>query len=138
MARGPFTILDNGKVSQVDARVGQDTIWLSFNALKTALSWEQRPEGLCKGELCVPLGDEMDVISEGGVDLVALAELLTRPLALDTDERVAYLGESVADQSERLLSLEAPDFTLPDLDGKPHSLSDYRGKKVLLVAYASW
>ncbi len=138
MARGPFTILDNGKVSQVDARVGQDTIWLSFNALKTALSWEQRPEGLCKGELCVPLGDEMDVISEGGVDLVALAELLTRPLALDTDERVAYLGESVADQSARLLSLEAPDFTLPDLYGKPHSLSDYRGKKVLLVAYASW
>ncbi len=138
MARGRFTILDNGKVSQVDARVGQDTIWLSFNALKTALSWEQRPEGLCKGELCVTLGDEMDVISEGGVDLVALAELLTRPLALDTDERVAYLGESVADQSARLLSLEAPDFTLPDLDGKPHSLSDYRGKKVLLVAYASW
>ena len=138
MARGPFTILDNGKVSQVDARVGQDTIWLSFNALKTALSWEQRPEGLCKGELCVPLGDEMDVISEGGVDLVALAELLTRPLALDTDERVAYLGESAADQSARLLSLEAPDFTLPDLDGKPHSLSHYRGKKVLLVAYASW
>ena len=33
---------------------------------------------------------------------------------------------------------QAPAFTLPDLDGKPHSLSDYRGKKVLLVAYASW
>ena len=26
----------------------------------------------------------------------------------------------------------------PDLEGKLHSLSDHRGKKVLLVAYASW
>ena len=32
----------------------------------------------------------------------------------------------------------APDFTLPDLDGKLHSLSDYRGKKVVLMSWASW
>ncbi|TAJ31410.1 MAG: redoxin domain-containing protein, partial [Reyranella sp.] len=35
-------------------------------------------------------------------------------------------------------SLEAPDFTLPDLDGKTHSLAEQRGKKVLLVSWASW
>jgi peroxiredoxin len=37
-----------------------------------------------------------------------------------------------------MLSLEAPDFTLPDVSGTPHSLSDYRGKKVLLATWASW
>lgn len=32
-----------------------------------------------------------------------------------------------------------PDFTLPNLaDGKAVSLSDYRGKKVLLIQFASW
>jgi peroxiredoxin len=32
-----------------------------------------------------------------------------------------------------------PDFTLPAVaDGKPKSLSDLRGKKVLLVLFASW
>ena len=32
-----------------------------------------------------------------------------------------------------------PDFTLPDIrDGKPVSLSDFRGKKVLLIQFASW
>ncbi len=29
----------------------------------------------------------------------------------------------------------APEFTLPDMDGKMHSLSDYRGRKVVLYFY---
>lgn len=29
----------------------------------------------------------------------------------------------------------APDFTLPDQNGTPHSLSDYRGRKVILYFY---
>ena len=29
----------------------------------------------------------------------------------------------------------APDFTLPDQEGKMHTLSDYRGKKVILYFY---
>lgn len=32
----------------------------------------------------------------------------------------------------------APDFALTDLDGKPHKLSDYRGKDVILVFWATW
>ncbi len=32
-----------------------------------------------------------------------------------------------------------PEFTLPDIrTGKPISLSAYRGKKVLLIQFASW
>ncbi len=33
---------------------------------------------------------------------------------------------------------QSPDFTLPDLDGNPVSLSDYRGRKVILYVWASW
>ena len=32
----------------------------------------------------------------------------------------------------------APDFTLTDLAGKEHKLSDYRGKDVMLVFWATW
>jgi thiol-disulfide isomerase/thioredoxin len=32
----------------------------------------------------------------------------------------------------------APDFTLTDISGKKHKLSDYRGKDVLLVFWATW
>lgn len=30
---------------------------------------------------------------------------------------------------------QAPDFTLPDQNGNPHSLADYRGQKVILYFY---
>ncbi len=33
---------------------------------------------------------------------------------------------------------QAADFTLPDIAGKQHKLSDYRGKNVVIVFWASW
>ncbi len=66
------------------------------------------------------------------------AEASGRPVAIDRDERAAYLGVSASSRAKALASLEAPDFTLPDLDGRLHSLAQHRGKKVLLVAFASW
>jgi len=66
------------------------------------------------------------------------AQASGRPVAIDLEERAAYLGVSAEERGRRLAALEAPDFTLPDLEGRPHSLSDHRGKKVFLVAYGSW
>ena len=36
------------------------------------------------------------------------------------------------------MGTEAPDFTLSDLDGVSHTLSDQRGKPVVLVYFATW
>jgi peroxiredoxin len=37
-----------------------------------------------------------------------------------------------------LIGQPAPAIVLPDLDGKPHRLADYRGHRVLLNFWASW
>ena len=133
-----FTILDEGKPAQVPARVCGDTVRLSREALQQALGWTLKPEGLCRGALCVPLRSGAAVESADGVDLAGVAAALGRPLALDAAERAAYLGVAASERARALAALEAPDFTLPDLDGRLHSLGEQRGKKVLLVAYASW
>ncbi len=73
-----------------------------------------------------------------GVDLAKRAEAGGRPVAVDLEERAAYLGVSASERARPLAALEAPDFTLPALDGRFHSLAEHRGKKVFLVAYASW
>jgi hypothetical protein len=78
------------------------------------------------------------VMVERGVDLRAFAGLLGRPLVVDETERAAALGASAREQASLLASGVAPDFSLPDLKGQLHTLSEHRGKKVLLIAYASW
>lgn len=83
-------------------------------------------------------GRAVEVEPARGLELGKRAEAEGRPVALDLDERVAWIGVSAETRARQLASLEAPDFTLPDLEGRPHSLSAHRGKKVLLVAYASW
>ena len=45
-------------------------------------------------------------------------------------------GETAAETEEK--GSEAPDFTVYDLEGNPHKLSDFRGKPVLLNFWASW
>ncbi len=83
-------------------------------------------------------GAPSDVGPHDGAERVRRAREGGRPVALDEAEGAAYLGVSAEDRGRRLASLEAPDFTLPDLDGRVHSLSDHRGAKVFLVAYGSW
>jgi hypothetical protein len=133
-----FTLIENGVVAPVRAAVVSGQVWLSPDTVRDALGWELKPQGLCRGETCVPLPEGSALIDPEGISLAGLAAALQRPLALDLVERAAYLGVAASDRSAALATLEAPGFTLPDLDGRPHTLSAHRGKKVLLVAFASW
>jgi hypothetical protein len=72
------------------------------------------------------------------VSLTQLAQHLGQPVVASPEHGVWAVGEAAEDVGERLRSLEAPDFTLPDVVGRLHSLSDYRGRKVFLLAWASW
>ena len=134
-----FELLDEGTPHTVDATLDAGRVLLAPADLARATGWTLKPEGLCRGELCVPVRDRAALAGAGGsVDLAAFAAALGRPLALDLPERTAALGTAAADRSTALASLEAPDFSLPDLAGRLHTLSEHRGKKALLIAYASW
>jgi hypothetical protein len=61
-----------------------------------------------------------------------------QPVAASPERSVWSIGPAAEDLADRLLSLDAPDFTLPDLDGRTHTLSSFRGRKVFLLAWASW
>lgn len=133
-----FTILGEGSAVEVEAATTGGAVRLSVEGVEQALGWELTEEGFCMGPVCYPLPPDTDLVTDAGIDLAGLATLIDRPLALDEAEGAAYLGVSSRERSQELELLYAPDFTLPDLDGDLHSLSDHRGKKVLLVAYASW
>jgi hypothetical protein len=138
MAEVSFTILDEGRAAEVTADVEGERVRLSADSLERALGWDLKPQGLCLGDVCIPIAGRAGLVSDGKIDLSAFAELMQRPLALDLDERAAALGASARERAEVLQGGVAPDFSLPDLTGREWSLSGLRGKKVLLVAYASW
>lgn len=123
-----------------EARVTREggRLLIDTDDLEAATGWNLKPEGFCRGEICVPIPAGSSPVTAEGVDLGGMAELLGRPLVSDTDERVACLGEAAQHRAESLRSLQAPDFHLPDLHGKMHALSDHRGKKVMIAAWASW
>ena len=138
MTPQPFTLIDEGRAIEVAARIVDGRVQLSAEAVESALGWEVGPEGLCREGVCLPVDDGAGLLGPDGIDLAELAAVLDRPLALDPGEGAAYLGVSATERAQVLRSLWAPDFTLPDLDGRTHTLSAHRGKKVSLVAYASW
>ena len=111
---------------------------LSADALRNALGWELHDDTLCNDAMCVPLPAGSRLGEDGIFDLADVATVLDRPVAVDAEEGAAYLGSSATERAHALASLLAPDFTLPDLTGRAHTLSSYRGKKVFLVAWASW
>jgi hypothetical protein len=133
-----LTIIDAGRAMEVEGRVDGGRLLLSEAALREALGWELHDGTLCNDTMCVPLPAGSSLVSGGLLDLAEVARVLDRPLAVDAAEGAAYLGASARERAETLASLVAPDFTLPDLGGRSHSLAEHRGKKVLLVVWASW
>jgi len=132
------TLIDESRPVELDGAVQGSAIRVPAAAIARALGWELTPRGLCRGDTCVPVRDPGPLVHADGIDVAALARVLDRPLAIDAAERVAVLGASAERRAASLTAIEAPDFTLPDLAGRPHSLRDQRGKKTLLVAWASW
>lgn len=115
-----------------------EALWLDAATLPSATGWTLKPEGLCRGEICVPVPPGAAFVDDGRVDVAGFWRHLGAPVLHDEAGAVWMLGAGAAERSRQLESLEAPDFELPDLGGKLHRLSDYRGKRVFLVTWSSW
>ena len=134
-----FTIIDGERAVPIGARRSGDRVLLDAAGVKDGLGWEVHDGLLCNDSMCIPLADEGAVVSsDGAIDLAGLAQAMDRAVAVDVDERAAFLGSSARERSQALASQHAPDFALPDLAGRTHTLGEHRGKKILMVAWASW
>ena len=133
-------LTENGDTS-VSAQVDGDDLWLAASELTRATGWKLTRDGFCHGPLCIPIppGSEAEFTrADGSVNLAAFARLRGQALVHDDGATVWALDASTAARVSTRTSLEAPDFTLPDLSGRLHSLHEQRGKKVLLASWASW
>lgn len=127
--------------ASTSAQARGDDLWISLRELDAATGWERKPQGLCRGDRCVPIPPSRKgafFTADERFNLAEFARYLEAPVVHDDATGVWLFGQAAATRRDALRSLEAPEFRLPDLDGALHALSDYRGKKVLLLSWASW
>ena len=97
--------------------------------------WQAQPAGLCQGELCVPAPRSLR--ADGTINITAAAEALGMPLVHDDEHGVWALGPATLNR-KALASAQAADPMLLTRDGETFRLSSLRGRRVLLVAWASY
>jgi len=102
---------------------------IDLDAFAVATGWEIKPEGACKGDVCVPIGADRDAFS--------IAKRLGMAVVTDHSTGLVALGPASL-SGHALDSAEAPDVVLHDLDGNEVALSQFRGEKVVIVSWAPY
>lgn len=106
-----------------------DTLHIDAGTFHARTGWEIKPEGACKGDVCVPLPD--------GFSLAHAADRLGMAVVERTGGGQWAVGpESLSGRA--LVTAEAPELVLDDIDGNEFRLSSLRGKQVVLVAWAPY
>ena len=112
-----------------DDTVIVNSLDISHTEFEAATGWAIKPEGACKGDICVPLSEHRDSTS--------IAARLG--MAVVADEATGRYAIGPASLNGRALSTaDMPDIVLSDLDGNDVHLSRFRGEKLVLVGWAPY
>lgn len=125
-----IVVVDEGE-AHVEGRQEGDRLLVPVDDLPAALGWELKPEGLCRGDACVPAPG---LAEDGWVDVAVAARAVGRTVAVDASEGFVALAGSAGTAHPT----EAPDALVADLDGNPVLLGDVATGKRVLVAWSSW
>ena len=109
------------------------TLEVSKADFETGAGWQLKPEGACKGDICIPIPDS----GADMVDVKSTAEAMNLPLVAAASADLWALGpESIGGKA--LVTAEAPELELPDVDGNLFKLSNLKGKRILVYAWAAY
>ena len=142
---GGATVLYQNRVVQIERTLNDpNDLWILPADLPRINEFELKPEGACLAELCIPVRQDRDSemfvrrAGQGWFNVTELARRLQQAFVVDDEGKVWSFGNIPVTRNAFLQSAMAPDFALPDRDGRLVRLSDFRGKKVLVITWASW
>ena len=114
----------------------RSSLWIRKRDLPRVNGFEVKPQGACRADVCIPLPKAM--LHADWFDLTAFAKKVDQTVVSDAEARVWSFGEIQALRGSFLEGRMATDFVVPDRAGRPVHLTSLRGKKVLVVTWASW
>jgi hypothetical protein len=126
----------------VDPDRSPDALWVRKGDLPRINEFELKPQGACRADVCIPVDKSM---TRGAYfNLSAFARKVGQTVVVDRDARVWSFGDIPIVRGQFVESRIAPDFEVPvnkenkERSGRSVRLSDFRGKKVLVLTWASW
>jgi hypothetical protein len=132
-----LTVIDESGSHSL-GQVGFGELGVSANDFARATGWTLKPEGLCKGEVCVPVRDTSAMSDGTAIDVAEFARVTGRNMVIDALRNVMAIGEQASSRAALMATLDAHNFTLPDINGNLVSLSDFANRKKLILAWSSW
>ena len=127
--------------SEVRIAGGRDgeRLLVPVDDLLTATGWELKDAGLCQGDVCVPVRDAAALVVDGTSTSSGSGRRWDGwSRSMRRRPSPSFGGPSSPGTDVTAGSRTAPDLALPGLDGREVKLSDYAGKKRMVVAWSSW
>ncbi|MDA1074547.1 MAG: hypothetical protein O3A63_07280 [Proteobacteria bacterium] len=110
-----------------------ESLEISKTQFEAGTGFQLKPDRACKGAVCIPL----DGAPGARIDVRKVAARLGMALVHDEPHKRWALGpETIGNRA--LTTAVAADLRLPDVNGNEFRLSDLRGQKVLLYAWAPY
>ncbi len=129
------TVLYDDTVIQIDkVRPDSNDLWVRSADLPRINQFELKPQGACRADMCIPVAKNLK--NGEWFNLSGFARKVHQTVVADSG--VWSFGEIPVIRGSFYNSRIAPDFAVPDRKGQTVHLSDFRGKKVLVVTWASW
>jgi hypothetical protein len=117
MESNSLVIRSDGGASAVTSSREFGEFSILVSDLERATGWVLKPEGLCKGDVCFPVRNAGELSDGVSIDLVTFSVLTNQSFVFDIEYQVAALGDLAPTRAGSMLSLDAPDFKLPDIHG---------------------
>jgi hypothetical protein len=121
-------------VSLDKVRTDSQDLWVRSKDLPRVNEFEVKPQGACRADVCIPLAKNLK--NGEWFNLTGFARKIGETYV--AEQNVWSFGEIPVLRGGFYNSRIAPDFAVPDRKGRVVHLSDFRGKKTLVVTWASW
>ena len=127
-------LYDDRETALPNSRLENGDLWVPTSALPAINGFEVKPQGACRADLCIPLPKQLK--HGNWLNLTGFARKVRQ--AFVHEGSLWSFGEMPVLRSSFLQSRVAPDFAVADRKGQPVRLTDFRGRKILLLSWASW
>jgi hypothetical protein len=127
-------LFGENSVALEKVRADAQSLWVLSKDLPRINEFEVKPQGACRADVCIPLSKTLK--NGDWFNLTGFAHKIGETVV--ADQNVWSFGEIPVLRGGFYNSRIAPDFAVPDRKGKVVHLSDFRGKKALVITWASW